>query len=335
MMAGLAAIEISIVLNLVGEFATIRKILRHLRTQTALDQMELVVVTSSGSQKCLDMEVIDEFRFSKIVVLESIPTGAVGWAAGVRAASGRIVVLVEDHSYPEANWAERLIVAHRGEWAVVGPRIENGNPGTLTSWANFLMCFVEWFRVSESGGARRGAGHNSSYKRELLLGLGEDLEEGLLSEGLLHDQLVQRGHRIYLEAGTSTQHVNISKLGAFFRQSYLGGRIFGGMRAESFPIWKRWLYGGGFWLVPPIRLKRIVDSLGSAANRKASRFYAAIPLLLMGLFCHAFGEAIGCLWGTGDVFEEYTYFELKRIKSVVPEERRLLLDVDDVAAQGR
>lgn len=334
-MAGLADIEISVVLNLVGEFATIRKILRHLQAQTALDRMELIVVTGSGGQKCLDMEVIAGFRFSKIVVLESIPTGAVGWAAGVRAASGRIVVLAEDHSYPEANWAERLLVAHRGDWAVVGPRIENGNPGTLTSCANFLMCFVEWFGVSVSKEARRGAGHNSSYKRELVLELGAALVEGLLSEGLLHDQLVQRGHRIYLEAGTSTQHVNISKLGAFCRQSYLGGRIFGGLRAESFPFWKRWLYGGGFWLVPPIRLKRIFDSLGSAANRKEARFYAAIPMLLVGLFCHAFGEAIGSLWGTGDVFAEYTYFELKRIESVVPGERRLLLDVDDVAAQGR
>ena len=76
----------------------------------------------------------------------------------------------------------RLIAAHENDWAEVGPRIENGNPTTLTIWANFLLCFVEWYGVSDSREARCEASHNSSYKRELLVGLGEYLAESLLSD---------------------------------------------------------------------------------------------------------------------------------------------------------
>ena len=135
----------------------IQKILRYLLVQTAGAQIELILVTTAAGKRSIDLKGIEAFSFVKIVVRESIPTGATGWTAGVRAASGRIVVMAEDHSYPETNWAERLIAAHENDWAVVRPRIENGNPATLTSW-RICRCALSngtEFQIAGKQGAER------------------------------------------------------------------------------------------------------------------------------------------------------------------------------------
>ncbi len=69
------------------------------------DHIELVLVITAAGERSMDLKVIEASALAMIVVLESIPTGAAGWTAGVAVASGRIVVMAEDHSYPETNWA--------------------------------------------------------------------------------------------------------------------------------------------------------------------------------------------------------------------------------------
>ena len=74
-----------------------------------------------------------------------------------------MVVLSEDHSFPEAGWAEALIEAHRGPWSVVGPVVRNANPDSLISWADFLLGYGTWLDPAPGGEISQLPGHNSSY----------------------------------------------------------------------------------------------------------------------------------------------------------------------------
>ncbi len=60
-------------------------------------------------------------------------------AAGALAARAPVVALAEDHAYPAADWKEALLEDHQGPWAAVGLRVLKANPGTLVSWADFVV----------------------------------------------------------------------------------------------------------------------------------------------------------------------------------------------------
>ena len=49
--------------------------------------------------------------------------------------------MIEDHSYPEPEWAEALLRAHAGPWTVVGPAVANANPDYTASWVNYVLSY--------------------------------------------------------------------------------------------------------------------------------------------------------------------------------------------------
>ncbi len=191
--------EMSVVLVTPDRYETIRKTVEHLRAQTVKDRLELVIVAPSAEQLALnDSEVNDFFQF-RIVAVGEIRSIARAHAAGIRQASAPVVVLSEDHSFPEAGWAEALIERHRQPWAVVGPVVRNANPDSLMSWADFLLGYGTWLEPAPAGEINYLPGHNSSYKRAILLDYNRELEAMLETEFVLHRDLRAKGHRLYLE----------------------------------------------------------------------------------------------------------------------------------------
>ena len=90
-------------------------------------------------------------------------------ARGVRAARAPIVAFTEDHSFPQPGWAAALVAAFTGGVSVVGPMVENANPGSAVSWANFLLEYGEWMPPGRPHGHAHLPGHNSAYRRAVLL----------------------------------------------------------------------------------------------------------------------------------------------------------------------
>ena len=99
--------------------------------------------------------------------------------------------------------------------------VRNANPGSLVSWADFLM-------VTTLDGALRPfahvpAGHNSSYKRDPLLALGgrpSDVEP----ETVLHSIGPPRNAPAH-RTGSPRRHVNYS-LWVLAALQFLWGRLF-------------------------------------------------------------------------------------------------------------
>ncbi len=217
-------------------YDTVRVTMGHLRAQTAAAQMEVEIVAPARGHVRPDESELSCFHGWQVVEVERVGSIARGFVAGIRRARAPVVALTEDHSFPDANWAELLIAAHRREWAAVGPSMRNGNPETVLSWADFYQAYGAWARPMPSGTARHLPGHNSSYKRDVLLACGDRLEVLMEAESVLHRELRARGYRLMLEAGTCTTHLNFTSWATWIPARYHTGRQFAATWAHD---WSR------------------------------------------------------------------------------------------------
>ena len=303
--------EMSVVIVTPDRYETIRKTVQHLRAQTVNDRLELVIVAPSAGQLGLDDRELKDFFQFRVVEVGAISSIARAYAAGIRQASAPVVVLSEDHSFPETRWAEALIERHREPWAVVGPAVRNANPDGLISWADFLLGYGAWLDPAPAGEIDHLPGHNSSYKRAILLDYDSELEALLEAECVLHWELMRRGYRFYLEEAAKTAHLNFGRVSPWIPYLVQAGRVFAAARARRWPLRRRMLYAGGAPLIPFVRLWRIRSDI-RRPGRPAHLWPRVVPALLMGLTLDAVGQALGYAFGAGSAGQKLSSFEFHR-----------------------
>jgi hypothetical protein len=314
----------SVVLVTPDSFRTIRKTLRHLAAQAGRGRLEILIVVPHADQLGPDPGELECFHSTRIIEVGPIHSVSAARAAAIREAAAPVVVLAEDHSFPEAGWAEALMEAHQGPWAAVGPAVLNGNPGSALSWANFFCCFGQWAEGAAEGVAAQVPWHNSSYKRDLLLAYGEDLPWMLAVEGLLQEDLQAKGHEVYLEPAARTQHLNFSRLPPMIGHSFCGGRLFAATRVAAMR-WspaRRLLYIASAPLIPWVRLRRILADIRRYGRERAP-LPRLFPALAVSLCAHVLGEVVGYLAGAGQVERRYSYYEMARCHHLSPADRAL------------
>jgi hypothetical protein len=288
--------ELSVVLP-VDRFEKAARLIDHLRAQTVADRIELVVVAPSAAE--LDLPDDEGEGFAAVRTVE---TGAplrylfLDRAAGIRAATAPLVALAETHCFPDPGWAEALIAAHRGPWAAVGPAVANANPGTV-SWASLLLDYGPWLAPVAGGKMSDVPGHNSCYKRELLLAYGDELEMMLEAEYVLHQDLRARGLLLYLEPAARTWHVNVSRIWPALVQAPLSARAFATARSKRWSPARRFLYAAASPLLPLVRLVRVLGH--SRRLGHPCPLPRLMPWLALVLVAYATGELLGYALGGG------------------------------------
>ncbi len=289
---------LSAILITPDSFESIRKVVRHLTKQEVCNQIELILVAPSRERLNLnpdDVTAFHSFQVVEVGVLDATPKGR---AAGVRAAKAPVVVFVEDHVFPCHGWATALIEAHRQPWAAVGPTLKNANPQTITSWVNFLIEYSEWFNIPTARPVSHLPGHNCSYKREVLLDYGDQLERFLDAESILHWDLHRRGFQLYLEPKAQILHLNFAVVGASLPLRFYGGRLFAAARTKTMSPLHRGLYFVLSPLIPLVRFLKICRFLKDSGN--LNQFSIRVfPAMAMLLWVDGFGEMIGYGFGPG------------------------------------
>lgn len=297
----------SVIILTPDSYETIRNTVNFLRAQTVRDQLEIIVVAPSTSGLNGEFE-LKEFNRIQLVEVGPMNSTAAARAAGVRKATAPVIVLAEDHSFPEPQWAEALISAHRGPWAAVGPAMRNANPQSTLSWVNLAIEYGPWLDPVPRGPMDHLPGHNSSYKRDILLAYGSQLEAMLDAESVLHWNLRAQGHQLYLESSARTLHLNYSLLRPTIPLRFFGGRLFAASRARAWSVPRRLLYALASPLIPFVRLRRILRDL----HRAGRLTFRGLPLLTIALTSDAAGEMIGYLFGSGEAMGRLTDMEFHR-----------------------
>lgn len=303
--------DLSVVIVTPDRYDTIRKTIGYLRSQTAADRLEIVIVAPSEESLDLDAADLEPFAGFRVVEVGHVESLGEGNAAGVREASAPVIALLEDHSRPERGWAEAILAAHRSDWAAVGPAMGNPNPKSAVSWADFLLAFGTWWIPTPSGEIDHLPTHNASYKRSVLLEYGPELETLLKAEIILQWDLCARGHRLYLDGGARVYHVNFELLRSMLPVQLHAGRVFAAVRSRGWRPSKRALYAAGSPIIPLIRLRHVLHQVVRRPGR--SELPAAVyPLICLGLLTSALGEALGYALGIGNAGRSLGHYEFHR-----------------------
>ena len=133
--------SLSVVLITPAGYDFLRTTVAHLRLQTVRDQLELVIVCTSRANLAMPESELTDFPLVRVVEIGPMVSTGMAEACGVQAASAEVVVYLEEHSFPEPEWAEALVRAHQGPWSAVGASIMNANPASLVRWANLVTDF--------------------------------------------------------------------------------------------------------------------------------------------------------------------------------------------------
>jgi hypothetical protein len=312
----------SVVIATPDKYQVICKTVDHLRGQTVSGDLELVIVAPSAER--LDLHDSELKDFFGVRVLEVGEIRSVAWAnaAGIRATSAPVVALAEDHCFPDPGWAEALIEAHKKQWAVVGPVVRNANPNSTISWAGFVMSYGPWLSPEEAGEMDHLPGHNSSYKRSILLKYDADLEEMLEAESVLHWDLKAKGYRLYLEPMARVSHLNYEILSSWLMEQYYSGRVFAAVRARDWPHLKKLFFTVGAPLIPGIRIYRILKEM-SRSRQTRGLIRSILAPLIVGVVVRSMGEMVGYALGRCKGKNKVSHFEFQRLRnpgfSQVPE----------------
>jgi hypothetical protein len=309
---------LSVILCTSGPFGAIEATVRHLGEQTARRQIQLLIVAPDAARVRPVEERLAPLHSWRIVEVGPFHSLAEAKVKALPFASAPVIAFTEDHSFPEPGWAAALIEAHHEGWTAVAPEMANANPGGLLSWANIFMHFGS----SIEPGTRREvaaptSSHNTSYKRDALLGIRSELTGLMHVELFLNQRLHSSGHKCLLEPAARTRHVNVSRLRPWFIHHFIAGRLYGGTRARlgNWSPLRRLIYIGGSPLIPPLRLARVRREIRRTTH--ASLFPRVLPALIAGLAADALGEAMGYLLGVGDTDVKFAANELDRQRYVV------------------
>jgi len=237
-------------------------------------------------------------------------------ARGILEASAPVVVFFEEHCRARAGWAAALIAAHRGPWAAVGAEVHIGNPAVPLSRILSILNYHPWLAPAPRAEHAMLPGHNSSFKRDVLLSYGTGLEDLLRAEIVLHSRLHADGHRMLLEPAAKFEHINEGTLASASRGRFLWNRCYGPMRARAFgwPLARRIVYVLATPLVPFYTLAILTRRLSRLRPDLLRPTLAAAPQILAVQLAAACGQALGLLFGIGDAEARFSLYEMNEYR---------------------
>jgi len=290
----------------------LKQTLGALRRQTLVKDLEVIFILPGDIEFTFNREELSVFNSWKIVRVDKIGSIAEGFVPGIKAARSGIVALTEDHSFPDEKWAELFVKDHKNqEIAVVGPAMKNANPVNPISWSDFFMAYGCWSMPEEIGDVKQIPGHNSSYKREVLISLGERFPQLMHSESVLHRALRGRGYKLYLESGTCTAHQNFYTWKVFIAARFYSGREFSGTWAIEWPWYKKAAYAVASPGIPFLRLYRTRKHI---VRNKGNRYFLRLfPCVMAGFLVEGLGNFLGFIAGQGSASRKIAKYEFNRI----------------------
>lgn len=292
-----------------------------LAAQTVRDRIEIVIVCPSRDGLDLVESEVAAFHSVNVIEFGEIETTSAARVAGIREACSPVVALCEDHAFPEPAWAENMIEAHKKPWAGVGPAFINANPGVV-SWVALAVDYGRWVEPVNGGLIDDIPGHNSTWKRALLLEYASQLESMLPAPTFLNWDLQAKGYKLYLEPAARLRHLQVSSLWPCLVEQFHVARLFPAERSRNWPWYRRLFYICG---MPVLLARNFRGWIGHLRRIDPSgKTLAKVwPLLLGMLVVWGMGEIAGYGMGMGRAQERTLCFDTHRDRYLNRRDRQL------------
>jgi hypothetical protein len=297
--------RLSVVVTIVDAGETLERCLAALATQLDVPELEVIVPwddTVPGMQPL--MARFPAFQFPSMGSVRTTRPwqSAAGQhelfdrrrSAGLSAASGDPIAILEDRGVPRADWARTMAALHaRLPHAVIGGAIENARDTTL-NWAVYFCDFGRYQRPFAAGPRPYVSDVNIGYKRRALSETA-DLWRARYHETTVHWALQQRGETLYLDPDlVVNQHRGSLRLSALVAERFAWGRLFAYTRAREHGVGKRMAFAALTPLLPVLLLIRHAR-LQLTKRVGTGRFLRASPAMFVLLAAWSAGELAGYL----------------------------------------
>jgi hypothetical protein len=249
--------------------------------------LELVLVGMNGHRPDPPADA-DDFAAVRLLVHDGTALPAAR-AAGARAAAAPYVAIAETHAFPQPGWARGIVSRLDEGWAAVGPRITPGNPVRKAA-AMTVFDYGRWMS-GPPGPWPDIPGHNSAYRRDVLLDALARMPDGMDAETLLQGEIRAAGGRLYLDMGICVAHLNVEEHGAASREWRTFSRVYAARRAARWGRLRRAIYTVGSPFLPVIRFARLVRS--ARRGGYLGSLLRGIDMIWVSLVSSAFGEMLG------------------------------------------
>jgi hypothetical protein len=206
----------------------------------------------------------------------------------------------------------------------------NANPATIWSWATLLPSYGYWVKPNHFGQTDRLMRLNVSYKRDLVLRYGDELDRLFGRGGDLQGRIQADGGNFYLTDRSSIAHLNPSRFFPAFDLLVKAGRLYASGQAArkgwAFPI--RFVAALCTPLFPAVRFVRRYKKIsgGGLFEGQRTKLYVAF---YVGLAIRALGNAMGYLLGPGRALEALALSDMKRFHQITPRDYEQLKRLHD------
>lgn len=282
--------------------------LRHLLAQTALDRMEIVIVDLTDGAEPVKGTEHAAVRWCRRAELRRFGQAR---AEGLRQSRAPLVAFLEDHTYADPRWAEKVIDAFARPVDLVNYAMSSSNPERLLCRMFMMAEYGRWLDPARSGYVAISASNNVAYRRAALEPYWDRLDQLCEVEYTLHRDMQAAGSRVWLAADAKLAHQTWTRFWDGVHANSNMKRLLAATRATrgdwSTPT--RAMWAAGMVVTPFLHIGRLAASL---VRRPAHwpLFWTSMPLMLFMYGCNAWAEAMGYLFGEGSSGARFRDLEL-------------------------
>ena len=213
-------------------------------------------------------------------------------SAGLAAATGDIIGILEDRGLPQEDWARAIVRLYEQTGKnVIGGAIECMEPVSTLNWAFYVTDFGRYGRPFETGPADWVSDVNLTYSRKALDET-RHLWKDRYHEPIVHWHLIEQGEELLLSNEVVVHHRRPDATYAeLLPERFAWGRLFGEIRVRNQSNLKRLALILSSPLIPPVlwlRHYRIQSSKG-----RGGRYLRALPQVMILSTAWTLGEAWG------------------------------------------
>lgn len=287
-------------------------------SQSAIDRMEVLVYDIARDRH----DDLPGSNHPRVRIVRA--PGTTYAAARVRAVHegvGPVIGFMEEHAWAFPGWAEAIMEAHGEKYAGVGAEVHLGNPSVKNSHLIGVMNHHPWMAPATRGLREHLPGHNSAYKRDVLLQYGDRLLDLLRAELALCTALRRDGHQLFLETKARFAHINETGIVSPSRGYFLWNRCYGYSRARQFEwsLARKLFYAACTPVMPFYYLAHLLPRLHRERPDLFPIAMAGIPRLFLAQLAAGVGLSTGALFGIGDAEERFSDYETSEYRELEPD----------------
>jgi hypothetical protein len=213
--------------------------------------------------------------------------------AGMRQATGDIVMLTEDHCVPGPRWVEELCLGVDNA-EIAGGGMDNAQRKRAVDWAAYFSEYGLFATTrSDTDGAMQLTGANVAYHRSIVDDVIAWASAGEW-ENVAHERLRARGSAMHFVDSAPVYQNKTYEFWDFCRDRYEHGRDYARTRLVEEAGSRRWLLTAVTPLLPVVILTRVARA---AAPTRWGAFLKALPVTLAFVTAWSVGEAVGYIRG--------------------------------------